>query len=475
MTSLDDTIAAIATPSGEGGIGIIRLSGPEALRIADRIFYSPGNRKLIHAESHTITYGFVVNPETGQKVDEVLITLMRAPKTYTREDVIEINCHGGRVPLSSVLQLVLKEGARLAGPGEFTRRAFLNGRIDLSQAEAVIDVITAKTEQAGRLALQQLEGGLSGRITAFREKATALCAHIEAYIDFPENEIETMAKNEMVFAMRELEAGLTGLSKGYDEGRFFREGASLAIVGKPNVGKSSLLNAMLRKDRAIVTDMPGTTRDVIEDFLNVGGLPLRVMDTAGIRESHDLAEIEGVKRSLKALEGADIVLAVLDAGRPFDEADKEVIERVKDKKTLIVINKADVENPDFILQPSPFNLHPSPFTLHTSIRVSALKGQGIDDLKSLIFSLLVNRAVSGKGSFGSPVEGLLVTNLRHKLSIDNALQALRKASETFERDEPLEVTALFLREALDYLGEIVGAVTTEDILNMIFGEFCIGK
>lgn len=467
MTSLDDTIAAIATPSGEGGIGIIRLSGPEALRIADRIFYSPGNKKLIHAESHTITYGFVVNPETGEKVDEVLLTLMRAPKTYTREDVVEINCHGGRVPLSSVLQLVLKEGARLAGPGEFTRRAFLNGRIDLSQAEAVIDVITAKTEQAGRLALQQLEGGLSGRITAFREKATSLCAHIEAYIDFPENEIETMAKNEMVFAMRELEAGLTGLSKGYDEGRFFREGASIAIVGKPNVGKSSLLNAMLQKDRAIVTDMPGTTRDVIEDFLNVGGLPLRVMDTAGIRESHDLAEIEGVKRSLKALEGADIVLAVLDAGRPFDEADKEVIEKIKDKKTLIVINKADVENTAFSFQPSAIS--------HQSVKVSALKGQGIDELKSLIFSLLVNRAVSEKGSFGSPVEGLLVTNLRHKLSIDNALQALRKASETFERDEPLEVTALFLRETLDYLGEIVGAVTTEDILNMIFGEFCIGK
>ena len=467
MISLDDTIAAIATPSGEGGIGIIRLSGPEAISIADRLFYTPGNKKLIHAESHTITYGFVVNPETGEEVDEVLLTLMRAPKTYTREDVVEINCHGGRVPLSSVLQLALKEGARLAGPGEFTRRAFLNGRIDLSQAEAVIDVIKAKTEQAGRLALQQLEGGLSGRITAFREKTTALCAQLEAYIDFPENEIETMAKNEMVFAMRELEAGLTGLSKGYDEGRFFREGASLAIVGKPNVGKSSLLNAMLRKDRAIVTDMPGTTRDVIEDFLNVGGLPLRVMDTAGIRESHDLAEIEGVKRSLKALEGADIVLAVLDAGRPFDGSDKEVLERVKDKKTIVVINKTDIENTAFSYQPSAIS--------HQSVKVSALKGQGIDDLKSLIFSLLVNRAVSGKGSFGSPVEDLLVTNLRHKLSIDNALQALHRTAETFEQDEPLEVTALFLREALDYLGEIVGAVTTEDILNMIFGEFCIGK
>lgn len=468
MISLDDTIAAIATPPGEGGIGIIRLSGPEAIRIADRIFFSPGNKKLIHAKSHTITYGFVINPETGDKIDEVLLTLMRAPKTYTMEDVVEINCHGGRVPLSSALQLVLKEGARLAGPGEFTRRAFLNGRIDLSQAEAVIDVITAKTEQAERLALQQLEGGLSNRIIAFREKTTSLCAHLEAYIDFPESEIEPMTKKEMVCSMRELETGLTGLSIGYDEGRFFREGASLAIVGKPNVGKSSLLNAMLERDRAIVTDMPGTTRDVIEDFLNVNGLPLRVMDTAGIRESHDLAEIEGVKRSLKALEGADIVLAVLDAGRPFDEADKEVIERIKDKKTLIVINKADIEN-------TAFSYQPSAFSLHSWVRVSALKGYGIDDLKNLIFSLLVNRDLSGKGSFGSPVEGLLVTNLRHKLSIDSALQSLRKAVETFEQGEPLEVTALFLRESLDYLGEIVGTVTTEDILNRIFGEFCIGK
>jgi len=462
---LDDTIAAIATPTGEGGIGIIRLSGPEAIRIADRIFFSPGNKKLIHAKSHTITYGFVINPETGDKIDEVLITLMRAPKTYTREDVVEINCHGGRIPLSSSLQLVLKEGARLAGPGEFTRRAFLNGRIDLSQAEAVIDVITAKTEQAERLALKQLEGGLSGRIIAFREKTTALCAHIEAYIDFPESEIESMTKNEMICSMREIEAGLTELSRGYDEGRFFREGASLAIVGKPNVGKSSLLNALLQKDRAIVTDMPGTTRDVIEDFLNVSGLPLRVMDTAGIRESHDLAEIEGVKRSLKAIEGADIVLAVLDAGRPFDEADREIIDRVSGRKTIVVINKTD-------LQPSSFNL---PFTRHPCVRVSALKEQGIDDLKSLIFSLLVNRGLSGKESFGSTTEDLLVTNLRHKRSIDNALQSLQRAAETFEQGEPLEVTALFLRESLDYLGEIVGTVTTEDILNIIFGEFCIGK
>ena len=468
MTSLDDTIAAIATPTGEGGIGIIRLSGPDAVRIADRIFYSPGNKQLVQAKSHTVTYGFVVNPETGKKVDEVLITLMKAPKTYTREDVVEINCHGGRIPLASVLRLVIKEGARIAGPGEFTRRAFLNGRIDLSQAEAVIDVITAKTEQAERLALTQLEGGLSKRIAFFSEKTLSLCAHIEAYIDFPENEIESMAKNEMIDSMREIETGLAELSRGYDEGRFFREGACLAIVGKPNVGKSSLLNALLQKDRAIVTDMPGTTRDVIEDFLNVSGLPLRVMDTAGIRESHDLAEIEGVKRSLKAIEGADIVLAVLDAGRPFDDADKEVLGRLKDKKTVIVINKSDIENPAFSFPPAEFNFHPS-------VRVSALKEYGLDDMKNLIFSLLVNRRPSENEAFGSTTEDLLVTNLRHKQSIDNAVQSMQMAAKTFEHEEALEVTALFLRESLDSLGEIVGNVTTDDILNMIFGKFCIGK
>ncbi len=462
MNHLEDTIVAISTPIGEGGIGIVRLSGKDAISIVDRVFSSAKGRKLRDAKSHSVVYGFVIDPAKNERIDEVIATIMKAPKTYTREDVVEINCHGGMLPLRTTLQLLLREGARLAEPGEFTKRAFLNGRIDLSQAEAVIDVIRAKTEQAERLALRQLEGRLSAKITDMRDKVTELCMHIEAYIDFPEDEIEVIEKADMLDSMRSIGHELLSISKRYDEGRFFREGVSTAIVGKPNVGKSSLLNSLLQKDRAIVTEMPGTTRDVIEDYLNINGLPLRIMDTAGIRETHDLAEIEGVKRSLKAIEGADIVLAVLDASRPFDEADKEVIEKVKDKKTVIVINKSDIESPVFGLQPSAFSFQPV-------VRVSALKGDGIDDLKDAIYSLCIT---AGKAS---DAEDIIITNLRHRQSIDRALKSIEDAENALKRNEPLEVVALFLRESLDSLGEIIGAVTTEDILNKIFSEFCIGK
>lgn len=462
MNLLEDTIAAISTPIGEGGIGIVRLSGKDAIPIADKVFFSPNGRKLCDAKSHTIVYGFVIDPAKNERVDEVLATVMKAPKTYTRENVVEINCHGGMLALRATLQLLLREGARLAEPGEFTKRAFLNGRIDLSQAEAVIDIIRAKTEQAERLALRQLEGRLSAKITDMRDKVTELCMHIEAYIDFPEDEIEAIEKKDLLDSMQAIGHELLSISKRYDEGRFFREGVSTAIVGKPNVGKSSLLNSLLQKDRAIVTEIPGTTRDVIEDYLNINGLPLRIMDTAGIRETHDLAEIEGVRRSLKAIEGADIVLAVFDANRPFDEADKEVIERVKDKKTVIVINKSDIESPAFGLQPSAFSLQPV-------VRVSALRGDGINDVKDAIYSLCIT---AGKAS---DAEDIIITNLRHRQSIDRALKSLKDAEDALKANEPLEVIALFLRESLDSLGEIIGAVTTEDILNRIFSEFCIGK
>lgn len=464
MNFLDDTIAAISTPVGEGGIGIVRLSGKDAIAIADRIFSSPKGKKLKDVKSHTVIHGFVIEPSTCERIDEVLVTVMKAPRTYTREDVVEINCHGGMLPLRATLQILLKEGARLAEPGEFTKRAFLNGRIDLSQAEAVIDIIRAKTEQAERLALHQLEGKLSAKIADIMEKVTELCTYVEAYIDFPEDEIVVPEKSGMVGSMQKIEQELLNLSKGYDEGRFFREGVLTAIVGKPNVGKSSLLNALLQKDRAIVTEVPGTTRDIIEDYLNINGLPLRIMDTAGIRETHDLAEIEGVKRSLRAIEGADIVIAVLDASRPIDEADMELMEKVKDKKTVIVVNKSDIESSEFDLPISLFTDSPVP-----AVKVSALKGDGIDDLKNTIYSLCVLSS-SAKG-----VEDVLITNIRHKQSIDMALKSLKDAEDALKRDEPLEIIAIFLRESLDRLGEIIGAVTTEDILNRIFSEFCIGK
>lgn len=462
MNLLNDTIAAISTPPGEGGIGIVRLSGKNAIAIADRLFSSPKGKKLIDAKSHTIIYGFIVDPKTDEKIDEVLVSIMRAPMTYTKENVIEINCHGGMLPIRKILELILKEGARLAEPGEFTKRAFLNGRLDLSQAEAVIDIIRAKTEQAEKIALQQLEGRLSAKITEFIDRIINICANIEACIDFPEDEIDTMTKDEMVRLMQTLKEELMVLAQSYDYGRLFREGISAAIVGKPNVGKSSLLNALLRKDRAIVTEMPGTTRDVIEDCLNINGLPLIIMDTAGIRETHDLAEMEGVKRSLKAINIADIVLAVMDASRPFDEADKEVIDKVKDKRAVIVINKSDIENPAFGLQPSALSLQPV-------VKVSALKGDGLDDLKNATYSLCIS------SSDRCSQESVLITNLRHRLCIENAAISLGAAIEDFEHDKPLEIIAISLRESLDSLSEITGAVSTEDILNKIFSEFCIGK
>lgn len=475
MNYLEDTIVAISTPTGEGGIGIVRLSGKDAIPIADKVFFPSKGRKLRDAKSHTVVYGFVIDSAKNEMIDEVIATVMKAPKTYTREDVVEINCHGGMLPLRTTLQLLLREGARLAEPGEFTKRAFLNGRIDLSQAEAVIDVIRAKTEQAKRLALRQLEGRLSAKITDMRDKVTELCMHIEAYIDFPEDEIEVIEKGDLLDSMRSIGRELLSISKRYNEGRFFREGVSTAIVGKPNVGKSSLLNSLLQKNRAIVTEMPGTTRDVIEDYLNINGLPLRIMDTAGIRKTHDLAEIEGVRRSLKAIADADIVLAVLDAGRPFDEADKEVIDKVKDKRAVIVINKSDIERQirdtshisESMYQKVNANMGCVPnFPI---VKVSALKGDGIDDLKDAIYSLCIT---AGKAS---DAEDIIITNLRHRQSIDRALKSLKDAEDALKRNEPLEVVALFLRESLDSLGEIIGAVTTEDILNKIFSEFCIGK
>ena len=463
--SLDDTIAAISTPTGEGGIGIVRLSGNKAIEIADSIFRSPKGKRLSAAKSHTLIYGFVTDPSTSGRIDEVLAGVMKAPRTYTREDVVEFNCHGGMVPLTATLNLLLREGARLAEPGEFTRRAFLNGRLDLSQAEAVIDVIRARTGQAERIALSQLEGGLSRRISAIREKTADLCARIEACIDFPEDEPEAMEKGLMLETFATVSAELLRLSQGYDEGRLFREGVSAAIVGKPNVGKSSLLNALLERDRAIVTETPGTTRDVIEDCLNVNGLPLRVMDTAGIRDAHDLAEVEGVRRSLKAIEGADIVLAVMDASVLPDDADRELLEKVRDKKTVFVMNKIDKEvtsdRPEFGNMQSEGPV----------VRVSALTGEGIGELKDAVYSL----CVKSKVLHGEGLEDALVTNLRHKNAIDRAFQALSQGATCLEKNEPLEVAALYVRESLDCLGEIVGVVTSDDILNRIFNQFCIGK
>jgi tRNA modification GTPase len=451
-----DTISAVSTPPGKGGIGIIRLSGPEAVTIAERVFVSPRGRRPSAAASHSVLYGHVMDPDTGEAVDEVLLTVMRAPNTYTREDVVEINCHGGMVPLRRVLELTIRMGARLAGAGEFTRRAFLNGRIDLSQAEAALDLIRAKTAQAEKMALGQLRGALSRKINALRERLLGACAHVEACIDFPEEEIEPSSAEEIRGAVGECLEEISALSKSFEEGRFFREGLKAVIAGRPNVGKSSLLNALLERDRAIVTEMPGTTRDVIEEYININGLPLAIMDTAGITQARDMAEAEGVRRTLRAMEEADLIIGVLDGSEPLRDGDAELLGALRGRNCIVVINKADLPG----AQPSYSGGLPA-------FSVSAKSGQGLRQLKEGIFASCIKR--------GLPGETVMVTNLRHKAALDAAGGRLEAALAAMAEARPLEITALELREALDSLGTIVGAVTTEEILQRIFSEFCIGK
>ncbi|MES0336641.1 MAG: tRNA uridine-5-carboxymethylaminomethyl(34) synthesis GTPase MnmE [Candidatus Magnetobacterium sp. LHC-1] len=479
---MDDTIVAISTPPGHGGIGIIRLSGNGtggAIAIADTLFVlgsisskagkdSNAVAKTVSSlPSHTVTYGHIVD---GQDVlDEVLLTLMRAPNSYTRQDVVEINCHGGLIPLRRVLDAVLRCGARLANPGEFTLRAFLNGRIDLAQAEAVCDVITARTQESAAVAMQQLSGGLSQRLTDISERLTEVCAHVEAYIDFPEEDIELSTHQEILEQVHNLRDELTELSGTYDRGRLLREGLSVAIAGRPNVGKSSLLNALIQRDRAIVTASPGTTRDTIEEYINVEGIPVRIIDTAGIRPApEDPAECEGVDRSIRAIEVADLVLVVLDGTEDvLSDEDISVIGMVTAKMVIAIVNKAD--KPILLsakLVRDAFeraNLPAIPL-----ITLSAKTGQGINELKQAIFNLTMKSGIDSR-------EGVLITNLRHKTAIDNTIAALTQAIHCLRNGTPVEITALELRNALNHIGEITGIVTPNDILNKIFSNFCIGK
>lgn len=460
----DDTIAAISTPLGEGGIGIVRLSGKDSLDIVDKIFLSPKNKRIKGLRSYQITYGYIIDPATGEKIDEVIVSVMKSPYSYTREDVVEINCHGGMIPLRKTLEVVLKQGARLAEPGEFTKRAFINGRIDLSQAEAVLDLIRAKTEESSRIAFEQLQGGLSEKITDLRDKLIGICAHVEAYIDFPEDEIEVKSDQTLLENLRNVRTELEALLKTYNEARFFREGLAIAIVGRPNVGKSSLLNTLLKKDRAIVTEIPGTTRDIIEEYLNIKGLPIRIMDTAGIRDVEDIAEKEGVRRSIKSIENADLVIAIFDRSESHHVEDLEIIEKIKNKNIIVVFNKSDLPP---ILDKKIIISQLMPYTSNF-LDISALRGDGIEELKNKIFESCLK-------DWKEEREGVVVSNLRHKLAIEKASEAIGGAIRALIENYPLEIFALELREALDRLGEIVGVVTTDDILNRIFSEFCIGK
>jgi tRNA modification GTPase len=453
----EDTIAALSTPPGYSGIGIVRLSGGNAVEIADIVFRSSGKKRLRDTPSHRILYGHIVNPANNEIMDEVLLSVMKAPHTYTREDVVEINCHGGPLTIKKVLHLLLEKGARLAEPGEFTRRAFINGRIDLAQSEAVLDVIHALTEEGRRASMRQLGGGLSEKIELLRQKIVSLSAVTEAYIDFPEEGISLPDLNEMERTATGIKEELHRLIEVAGYGRTLREGLKTAIIGRPNVGKSSLLNALLEEERVIVTEMPGTTRDVIEEYIDIDGIPVLIMDTAGIREAKDVAEREGVERSMKAMKEATLVLLVLDGSEELHDTDRELIERSSAKNTILVINKSDLSplvNTDGMPADSP------------AVRISATSGTGLDDLKKRI----VEKSLGGETLSGE----VIVTNIRHIRSLEKAHSSLRSFIDGLPGLSP-EFLAVELRESLDALGEIVGRTTPDEILNRIFSNFCVGK
>ena len=465
---IDDTIAAISTPAGHGGIGIVRLSGRDSVKIADRIFRSPKKKKVKETSSQRILYGHIINPSTGEIIDEALISVMKAPNTYTKEDIVEINCHGGAISLRRILELVLSKGARPARPGEFTQRAFLNGRIDLAQAEAVLDVVNSLTVQSQKTAVQQLRGRLSGKIEAIRDEIMELAAFIEAYIDFQEEDIESLALGDMKKRALNIKKSLEKLIESSRYGLILREGLRTAIIGRPNVGKSSLLNALLENDRAIVTEIPGTTRDVIEDYLNIQGLPIKIMDTAGIRDVEDIAEKEGVKRSLESMEDADMVLLILDGSEVLHETDRELIKKSACQNTILVINKSDL--PQKIkfavtdLPPPPVNGKKEDFHI---VKISAKKETGLDKLKNKI----AETAAGSRTAHGTDT----VTNIRHVHALEKTLVSINSFISEVTNNTPPEFLSVELREALDATGEILGLTSPDDILNKIFSNFCIGK
>lgn len=452
-----DTICGVSTPPGEGGIGIIRMSGNRAVELASKVFKAAGEKELKDLSSHALLYGNVFDPGTGDVIDEALVSVMRAPASYTREDIVEINCHGGMMPLWRTVNLLIGSGARQAEPGEFTKRAFLNGRIDLAQAEAVMDIIHAKTELSHRAANEQLMGGLSSEVSALRERILSIVAAVEAGIDFPEEEIETPAGNPLADEIRGVLHRVEDLISSHRYGRVLREGIATAIIGKPNVGKSSLLNSLLMQDRAIVTDIPGTTRDVLEEYLNIEGLPFRILDTAGIRHSHDVVEQEGVKRSLAVIGKADVVVIVLDGSQSLSSEDQRVLEESKGKTAIVVMNKRDLARKA-----------EAPAWPEAVVEISCKTGAGLDGLRKYLVAFVQQGVVP-------PREHSWAVNQRHRTALEQAKASLDKALASTTEGLSPEFIALDLRDALDSVGLIIGATHTDDILERIFRDFCIGK
>ncbi|MGD6842677.1 tRNA uridine-5-carboxymethylaminomethyl(34) synthesis GTPase MnmE [Bacillus infantis] len=458
-----DTIAAISTPMGEGAIAIVRLSGDEAFSIADKLYRGVGGKRISDASSHTIHYGHIIDPKTGQVAEEVMVSVMKGPKTFTKEDVVEINCHGGIVSVNRVLQLVLNHGARLAEPGEFTKRAFLNGRIDLSQAEAVMDLIRAKTDRAMNVALGQMEGRLSKLVKRLRQEILETLAHIEVNIDYPEyDDVEEMTHQLLLEKAGFVKGEIEKLLKTSQQGKILREGLSTVIVGRPNVGKSSLLNSLVHENKAIVTDIPGTTRDVIEEYVNVRGVPLRLLDTAGIRETEDIVERIGVERSRQVLKEADLILLVVNYSDELTQEDENLFKVVEDMDVIVIVNKTDL--PQKIDMERVRELSAG----HRLVTTSLLEDQGVDELEESISSLF----------FAGGIEAgdmTYVSNTRHIALLNQALNSIEEALNGVDFGTPIDIIQIDLTRTWELLGEIIGESVHESLIDQLFSQFCLGK
>lgn len=456
-----DTIAAISTPYGESGIGIVRVSGPRAKKLATKLFRPKQRRKFL--ESHRVSYGEIVDPVARTVIDEVLLLFMAKPKTYTREDVLEIHCHGGYLVLRKILECTLREGARVAEPGEFTKRAFLNGRIDLAQAEAVIETIKAKTPAGLRIANEQLRGRLSGEILEIKETLLDALAEIEGRLDFPEEDLGDVDSDGIHRDLEKTSEWLAGLVSSFEDGRVLRDGVVVAIVGKTNVGKSSLLNTFLGEEKAIVTGIAGTTRDVIEETVSLSGMILRVVDTAGMQKWRNIVEQEGIRRTKKMIREADLVLLVVDRSRCLSSEDGRIFRVIRKKKNIVVVNKIDL-CPKLDRRQVQVAFPEAPM-----VEISALTGEGVERLREEIYDFVVKSGMSGLG------DQTVIIEARHKRSLEEALDAVERAKKATGRGVSPEIVALEIRCVLDKLGEIVGETVSEDILDKVFSQFCVGK
>ncbi|WP_077329829.1 tRNA uridine-5-carboxymethylaminomethyl(34) synthesis GTPase MnmE [Virgibacillus siamensis] len=455
-----DTITAISTPIGEGAIAIVRLSGPEAISVAASVFEG---KNLVEVESHTMHYGKIMDPETNEVAEEVMVSVMRAPKTFTREDIVEINCHGGLVSVNRVLEIMLGKGVRIAEPGEFTKRAFLHGRIDLSQAEAVMDLIRAKTDKAMSVALKQMDGRLSSLIQRYRQDLLETVAHVEVNIDYPEyDDVEEMSNEMMQKKTKEVHREIEELLQVAKQGKILREGLATAIIGRPNVGKSSLMNSLVQENKAIVTEVPGTTRDIIEEYVNVRGVPLRLVDTAGIRETEDIVEKIGVERSRQVLKESDLILFVLNNNEELSVEDEKLFEAIQGLDYIVIVNKMDLE-PKLDLQQVEKLAEGNPI-----ITTSLIKEEGIDELESAIAQTFF----AGEIDTGDLT---YVSNIRHIQLLKQAKQALEDAMASLEMNMPLDIVQIDVTRTWEFLGEIIGDTASDSLIDQLFSQFCLGK